>query len=93
MPVLPRLANTTAGTGEFDVASDGTLVYWRRRKPCNARTLVWVDRTGKEEPIARRRAPTSTRASHPTGHASPSGAAIRRTTSGSRTWRGRRSRA
>ena len=94
VPVLPRLANTTAGTGEFDVASDGTLVYVEAPEALRmrARSCGSIARARKSQ-SPRRRAPTSTRASHPTGHASPSGAAIMRTTSGSRTWRGRRSRA
>jgi Tol biopolymer transport system component len=52
VPVLPRLANTSTGTGEFDIASDGTLVYVDALgNLADARTLVWVDRTGKEEPV------------------------------------------
>ena len=54
MPVLPRLATTSTGAGDFAVAADGTLVYVDvpGSLAANARTLVWVDRTGKEEPIA-----------------------------------------
>jgi serine/threonine-protein kinase len=54
VPVLPRLATTGAGAGDFAVATDGTLVYVDvpGRLGANARTLVWVDRTGKEEPVA-----------------------------------------
>ena len=53
-PVLPRLATTSTGAGDFAVAADGTLVYVDvpGSLAVNARTLVWVDRTGKEEPIA-----------------------------------------
>jgi serine/threonine-protein kinase len=54
VPVLPRLATTDTGAGDFAIALDGTLVY--ADVPAgvapNARTLVWVDRTGKEEPVA-----------------------------------------
>ena len=54
VPVLPRLVTTGTGTGDFAVAADGTLVYVDvpGGLAANARTLVWVDRTGKEEPIA-----------------------------------------
>ncbi len=54
VPVLPRLATTGAGAGDFAVATDGTLVYVDvpGSLGANARTLVWVDRTGKEEPVA-----------------------------------------
>ena len=54
VPVLPRLATKSTGTGDFAVAADGTLVYVDApgSLAANARTLVWVDRTGKEEPVA-----------------------------------------
>jgi serine/threonine-protein kinase len=54
MPVLPRLAVTNNGAGDFAVAADGTLVYVDAAGSfgANARTLVWVDRTGKEAPVA-----------------------------------------
>ena len=54
VPVLPRLFTTPYGAGDFAAAADGTLVYVDAPGSLgmNARTLVWVDRTGKEEPIA-----------------------------------------
>ncbi len=57
VPVLPRLAVTGTGAGDFAMAADGTLVYVDvpgnvGALGANARTLVWVDRTGKEEPVA-----------------------------------------
>ena len=54
VPVLPRLATTSFGAGDFAVAADGTLVYVDvpGGLAAKARTLVWVDRTGKEEPVA-----------------------------------------
>jgi serine/threonine-protein kinase len=54
VPVLPRLVTTSRGAGDFAVATDGTLVYVDApgSLAVNARTLVWVDRTGKEAPIA-----------------------------------------
>jgi serine/threonine-protein kinase len=57
VPVLARLAVTGTGAGDFAVATDGTLVYVDvpgnlGALGANARTLVWVDRTGKEESVA-----------------------------------------
>src|SRR5262245_14241014 len=52
VPVLPRLATSSSGAGDFDVATDGTLVYVDALGRANERTLVWVDRSGKEEPVA-----------------------------------------
>jgi serine/threonine-protein kinase len=53
VPVLPRLVTTGLGAGDFSVATDG-LVYADAPGSLgtNARTLVWVDRAGKEELIA-----------------------------------------
>jgi serine/threonine-protein kinase len=55
VPVLSRLVTKDTGTGDFAVATDGTLVYLDAPgglAAANARTLVWVDRSGKEEPVA-----------------------------------------
>jgi serine/threonine-protein kinase len=51
--VLPQLAVTGNGAIDFAVAADGTLVYANVAGSPGAteRTLVWVDRTGKEEPV------------------------------------------
>jgi eukaryotic-like serine/threonine-protein kinase len=53
VPVLSRLVTTSTGSGDFSITTDGTLVYVdpdpSRGLTANARTLVWVDRTGKEE--------------------------------------------
>jgi Tol biopolymer transport system component len=49
------LVTTRSGAGEFGVARDGTLVYvdvTAGSQSARARTLVWVDRAGKEERIA-----------------------------------------
>jgi eukaryotic-like serine/threonine-protein kinase len=56
MPVLPRLATTAFGAGDFSVATNGTLVYVDAPGSlgANLRTLVWVDRAGKEEPLGAR---------------------------------------
>jgi serine/threonine-protein kinase len=55
VPVLSRLVTKDTGAGDFAVATDGTLVYMDAPgglAAANARTLVWVDRSGKEEPVA-----------------------------------------
>ena len=54
VPVLQRLATKDSGTADFDVATDGTLAYvdGPSSLAANARTLVWVDWSGKEEPLA-----------------------------------------
>jgi serine/threonine-protein kinase len=55
VPVLPRLVIKDTGVGDFAVAGDGTLVYVDMPgglAAANARTLVWIDRTGQEELVA-----------------------------------------
>jgi hypothetical protein len=49
VPVLPRRVTTGDGVGDFAAAPDGTRVYVDApgRLAANARTLVWVDRTGQ----------------------------------------------
>jgi hypothetical protein len=49
--VLPQVAITRFGAGQFDIAGDGTLVYLRSAVAAN-RTLIWVDRQGREEAIS-----------------------------------------
>ena len=53
VPVLPRVVTTSTGTGDFVVGTGGTLVYVDPPGglAANARTLVWVDRAGKEESL------------------------------------------
>ena len=53
VPVLPQVVTLPNGTAEFDIARDsGTLVYVPGDAgAAPARTLVWVDRQGREEPI------------------------------------------
>jgi Tol biopolymer transport system component len=50
---MPLPLTTAAGAGNLAIANDGTLVYvdLPGGVAANARTLVWVDRTGKEEAI------------------------------------------
>lgn len=51
--VLNQLVTTPEGAGEFDVADDGTLVYADGPEAATlVNTLVWVDRQGREEPLA-----------------------------------------
>ncbi len=56
--VLPRVMTTTFGAGNYAVAADGTLVYVDAPGTASSvgagtdRTLVWVDRTAREEPLA-----------------------------------------
>jgi serine/threonine-protein kinase len=49
--VVPQVATTRFGAGQFDVANDGTLVYQPRASRPAARTLAWVDRQGHEDAI------------------------------------------
>jgi hypothetical protein len=50
--VVPQIATLTTGTAEFDIARDGTLVYIAGAAgDVSNRTLVWVDRQGREEPL------------------------------------------
>jgi protein kinase-like protein/WD40 repeat protein len=52
VPVVPQVVASIYGSADFDVASNGTLVY----VPGNSgflsrRTLAWVDRQGRETPL------------------------------------------
>ena len=51
--VVPRVVTLPTGVAEFNIARDGTLVYVARGGASESpRTLVWVDRQGRETPIA-----------------------------------------
>jgi len=54
VPLAARIVTTSDGRADYSVATDGTLVYIDSlgNVAANKRTLVWVDRTGKEESIA-----------------------------------------
>ncbi len=53
VPVLDSVAISPDGFLEADIAADGTLVYLSGDASLSAaRTLVWVDRQDREEPIA-----------------------------------------
>jgi serine/threonine-protein kinase len=52
-PVLEGVGIKTSGASNFDVATDGRLVYCAAANSFGAlRSLAWSDRTGKETPIA-----------------------------------------
>ena len=52
VPVLQQVVTTpTAGAANFAVAANGTLAYVSGSGLGEARTLVWVDRAGREEPL------------------------------------------
>jgi serine/threonine-protein kinase len=46
------VATTLNGSGNFAVSGNGALVYVAGRAGGSARRLTWVDRAGKEEPLA-----------------------------------------
>jgi serine/threonine-protein kinase len=53
LPVVSPVVILPNGTAEFDIGRDGTLVYASGGPAtAQARTLVWVDRQGREETIA-----------------------------------------
>jgi serine/threonine-protein kinase len=55
VPVVARLVTAVAtGGADFDVAADGTLAYLDGPGGAlpGSRILVWVDRQGREEPVA-----------------------------------------
>jgi eukaryotic-like serine/threonine-protein kinase len=50
VPVLQRVVTKSSGAASFSVAQDGSLVYLARELQGGVeRTLVWVDRKGREE--------------------------------------------
>jgi hypothetical protein len=53
VPVVPQLMTKTSGRADFDIADNGTLVYVTGADlSLVPRTLVWLDRQGREERIA-----------------------------------------
>jgi serine/threonine protein kinase len=54
VPVLSPIVSTPLGGADVSVAGDGTLVYLDApgSAPLAAHTLVWVDRQGREQPLA-----------------------------------------
>jgi serine/threonine-protein kinase len=52
VPVVERVMTRVTGEANFDVSRTGTLVYLSGASELGAqRTLVWVNRQGREEPI------------------------------------------
>ena len=52
VPVLDGVITKQGGAANFDIARDGSLVYVAGAQAGGAlRTLVWVDRAGREEPL------------------------------------------
>jgi Tol biopolymer transport system component len=52
VPVLDGVTFDDAGVEQFSLSADGSLVYAAGGgSPSQARTLVWVDRQGREEPV------------------------------------------
>ena len=53
IPVLEGVVTRTSGAAEFGISGDGSLVYVAGDPPTGQdRTLVWVDRAGREEVLA-----------------------------------------
>ena len=50
-PVVERVVMKPSGAANFSLAADGSLVYLAGDQQANLRTLVWVDRQGREELI------------------------------------------
>jgi serine/threonine-protein kinase len=49
--VIRQVSTSTRGAANFDVATDGTLVYAPGAADDDLVTLAWVDRRGQEEPV------------------------------------------
>ena len=52
VPVVEAVMTKLSGAVNFSLAGDGSLVYVTRGTVGDTRTLVWVDREGREEPLA-----------------------------------------
>jgi hypothetical protein len=52
VPVVESVRTLVSGAAEFSVSAHGALVYVQGGAAGTARSLVWVDRQGHEEPIA-----------------------------------------
>ena len=51
-PVLDDLAgNSDSGAGQFDVAGNGTLIYRSGRGPARSWPILWMDSSGRTEPL------------------------------------------
>ena len=52
VPILDRVIAKDSGAADFALAVDGSLVYLSGEVGIIERRLVWVDRMGREEPLA-----------------------------------------
>lgn len=52
VPVLEGVGIKVAGSANFDISKDGHLVFTGAGSAIAERTIAWVDRTGRETPIA-----------------------------------------
>ena len=52
IPVVQGIAYTESGAGLFSVSANGSLVYVKGGLEQRTRRFVWVDRTGRAEPLA-----------------------------------------
>lgn len=53
--ILEGMPESNDNTCDFDVSHDGTLAYFHDSSGVPQRSLVWVDRQGREEPLSVRR--------------------------------------
>src|SRR5665213_926264 len=51
-PVLDGVSESMLGAAQYSLSATGTLVYVPGRLQSNSSRLTWVDRAGKEQPIA-----------------------------------------
>jgi hypothetical protein len=52
VPVIDRVVTAATGAVEAAIAANGTMVFVPGNAPATVRSLVWVDRTGREEPVS-----------------------------------------
>jgi serine/threonine-protein kinase len=52
VPVLEDIAgDSDSGAGEFAIAADGTLIYRRGKGPARRWPILWMDSTGRTDPL------------------------------------------
>jgi eukaryotic-like serine/threonine-protein kinase len=51
-PVLESVRESILGSAQYSLSANGTLIYIAGRLQGNSSRLTWVDRAGKEQPIA-----------------------------------------
>ena len=60
VPVIDKVRMASQGSAAYSVSKDGTLVYVQAvSRDAAKRTLVWVDREGREEPLSAEAKPYS----------------------------------